>query len=184
LEGAGKAGRWPRPWPACKTKSRRQSPQVWPNTRPSLRDGFNGVLRALPGDRACLPPSRARSSLANLTPASGCQDHTTSPSALIPVVRARIGRWNHRVHRIPASRFVTIAHTPLQAEAGCPRRCPTEQARLPAADWHDGQFAHGPYAGFARRATNRGRHGVFQRPVPKIVVMLRSMLRSGNISQN
>jgi hypothetical protein len=25
--------------------------------RHSLRDGFNGVLRALPGDRAFLPPS-------------------------------------------------------------------------------------------------------------------------------
>src|SRR6266403_709328 len=28
--------------------------------RPSLRNGFNGVLRALPGDRACLPPSFAK----------------------------------------------------------------------------------------------------------------------------
>src|SRR6202011_56895 len=35
---------------------------------------------ALPGDRAFLPPSPALPS-ANLTPASGCQDHTTSPSA-------------------------------------------------------------------------------------------------------
>jgi hypothetical protein len=29
-------------------------------TRPSLRNGFNGFLRALPGDRALLPPSLAR----------------------------------------------------------------------------------------------------------------------------
>jgi hypothetical protein len=28
-------------------------------TRHSLRNGFGGLLRALPGDRACLPPSRA-----------------------------------------------------------------------------------------------------------------------------
>src|SRR3984893_4223933 len=28
-------------------------------TRHSLRNGFNGFLRALPGDRACLPPSSA-----------------------------------------------------------------------------------------------------------------------------
>jgi hypothetical protein len=27
-EGAGNAGSWPPPWPACKTKSRRQSPQI------------------------------------------------------------------------------------------------------------------------------------------------------------
>jgi len=43
-----------------------------------------GLLRALPGDRAFLPPSSARcvSIVANLTPASGRQDHTTSPSAM------------------------------------------------------------------------------------------------------
>src|ERR1039458_5754381 len=41
-----------------------------------------GLYRALPGDRAFLPPSPLRSLLLkNLTPASGCQDHTTSPSA-------------------------------------------------------------------------------------------------------
>jgi hypothetical protein len=51
--------------------------------RPSLRNGFNGFLRALPGDRALLSPSSLRSLLpTNLTPASGRQDHTTSPSAL------------------------------------------------------------------------------------------------------
>jgi hypothetical protein len=49
-------------------------------TRHSPRNGFNGFLRALPGDRALLPPSSAENS-ANLTPASGRQDHTTSPSA-------------------------------------------------------------------------------------------------------
>src|ERR1700730_13755467 len=58
------------------------------NTRHSLRNGFNGFLRALPGDRACLPPSSTDCS-ANLTPASGRQDHTTSPSASAsPVKRA------------------------------------------------------------------------------------------------
>jgi hypothetical protein len=25
--------------------------------------------------------------------------------------------------------------------------CPTPQAPIPAADWHDGQFAHGAHAG-------------------------------------
>ena len=49
--------------------------------RHSPRNGFNGFLRALPGDRACLPPSPAKLPLANLTPASRRQDHTTSPSA-------------------------------------------------------------------------------------------------------
>jgi hypothetical protein len=66
------------------------SPQVHRNTRPSLRNGFNGFLRDLPGDRALLSPSLARrvrrvgtdiAISANLTPASRRQDHTTSPSA-------------------------------------------------------------------------------------------------------
>jgi len=57
------------------------------------RNGFNGLCRALPGDRALLPPSladmvlsepgRADRTSANLTPASGRQDHTTSPYAAI-----------------------------------------------------------------------------------------------------
>src|ERR1019366_7706383 len=51
------------------------------------RNGFNGFLRALPGDRALLPPSLANYS-ANLTPVSGRQDHTTSPSARAPFVSA------------------------------------------------------------------------------------------------
>ena len=54
------------------------------------RNGFNGFLRDLPGDRLVatvasgLRRVRARSgrhASANLTPASGRQDHTTSPSA-------------------------------------------------------------------------------------------------------
>ncbi len=58
---------------------------------------FYGFLRALPGDRALLPPSLMQdNSRENLTPASGCQDHTTSPSArrtFVSVLRS--------VHRIP-----------------------------------------------------------------------------------
>ena len=49
---------------------------------------FYGFLRALPGDRALLPPSPLRSLLLkNLTPASRRQDHTTSPSAFAPFVK-------------------------------------------------------------------------------------------------
>jgi hypothetical protein len=87
------------------------SPQVHRDTRPSLRNGFNGFLRALPGDRACLPPSLARITPRNLTPASGRQDHTTSPSALTPLVLRRC-----RVHRIPHPTFVTTAKRP---SCGC-----------------------------------------------------------------
>ena len=59
-----------------------------------------GLLRAPPGERAFLPPSPLRSLLPkNLTPASGCQDHTTSPYA----PRALVCRA-HRVHRISPQR--------------------------------------------------------------------------------
>jgi hypothetical protein len=87
------------------------------NTRHSPRNGFNGFLRALPGDRACLPPSSADAGVsgplgltspsANLTPASGRQDHTTSPSASGALVRSAV-----RVHRIP-SRVRDDRDTPL-----------------------------------------------------------------------
>ena len=57
-------------------RSHRKSPGI------PARSGFNGFLRALPGDRAFLSPSPLRSLLPkNLTPASRRQDHTTSPSA-------------------------------------------------------------------------------------------------------
>jgi hypothetical protein len=55
------------------------------HNRLSPRNGFNGFLRALPGDRALLPPSSALL-IADLTPASGRQNHTTSPSASAPFV--------------------------------------------------------------------------------------------------
>jgi hypothetical protein len=72
---------------ACSVGSTRVSHHEFTgNIRLSPRSGFNGFLRALPGDRACLPPSPADHS-ANLTPASGCQDHTTSPSAKVSFAR-------------------------------------------------------------------------------------------------
>jgi len=65
--------RHPQPHVLMKKAHEPKSPQVQPNHRHSLRDGVNGFLRALPGDRAFLPPSSARceSTVANLTPASG-----------------------------------------------------------------------------------------------------------------
>src|SRR6202166_4520666 len=67
-----------------------------------------GLFRALPGDRAFLPPSSLRSLLLkNLTPASGRQDHTTLPSASSAFVSRAIS-----VHRIPLPTSVTIAIRP------------------------------------------------------------------------
>src|SRR5882757_10906771 len=70
-----------------------------------------GLLRALPGDRAFLPPSLARrgSVFTNLAPASGRQDHTTSPSASVCVRLSQAPRPPH-----PTPRVVTCA-TPLSS---------------------------------------------------------------------
>jgi hypothetical protein len=58
---------------------------------------LDGLLRALPGERAFLPPSPAEAwLLANLAPASRRQDHTTSPYASAALVS-----HSSRVHRIP-----------------------------------------------------------------------------------
>src|SRR6476661_10398817 len=52
---------------------------------------FYGVLRDLPGDQACLTPSSALL-LADLTPASGRQNHTTWPYAAASFVRPAFAR--------------------------------------------------------------------------------------------
>src|SRR5258705_14023183 len=97
---------------------------------------------ALPGDRALLPPSsadmvlllpgRADKTSANLTPASGRQDHTTSPSAAIvsrqrAVDRSQIPK-NPPCHHVarptlprpphPIPTFVTMANAPLVGRDG------------------------------------------------------------------
>src|SRR5438874_10855192 len=58
-------------------------------TRPFPAQWFYGLLRALPGDQACLTPSSALL-IADLTPASGRQNHTTSPSASAPFVKGTL----------------------------------------------------------------------------------------------
>src|SRR6476620_11243229 len=77
------------------------------------RNGFNGFLRALPGDRAFLSPSPARAlALANLTPASRRQDHTTSPSALARFVKRAAASTASR----PA--LMTLRNAPLSGRDG------------------------------------------------------------------
>ena len=61
-EGAGKAGCRPHPWPASNKKSWRQLPQVWPNIRPSLRNGVTAYSALSPGTGlSCPRRSRASS---------------------------------------------------------------------------------------------------------------------------
>src|SRR6202023_3020723 len=108
-EGAGNAGRSMRPQPRVQIKKAHEHSHHGHTgfTRHSPRNGFNGLYRALPGDRAFLSPSSALR-LANLTPASGRQDHTTSPSASR---RPRLWRRPRPPH--PAPTFVTMANAPL-----------------------------------------------------------------------
>jgi hypothetical protein len=89
----------------------------------TVTPGSPGIPRAMvltasfalsPVSRACLPPSSPRSLLLkNLTPASGRQDHTTSPSTSAPFVKGAA-----RVHRIPHSTSVTIAIRPSVRQDG------------------------------------------------------------------
>jgi hypothetical protein len=65
------------------------------------------VYFVLPGDRALLPPSLA-DSFANLTPASGCQDHTTLTSASRAVVYGAIS-----VHLLLPARQVDFRNSEI-----------------------------------------------------------------------
>src|ERR1700730_16091664 len=77
------------------------------NTRHSPRNGFTAyiVLSPVTG-LSC--HRRSRIQPATLTPASGRQDHTTSPSA-----SASLALRHQHVHRIPHPTSVAIARTPL-----------------------------------------------------------------------
>ena len=79
-----------------------------------------GLLRALPGERAFLPPSLADNST-SLTPASRRQDHTTWPyaSAFRPAQKAPDAKASIAS---PAQRIVTIAKRP-SCGPGCAKKC-------------------------------------------------------------
>src|SRR6204780_1089739 len=79
IEGAGNAGRPMRPRSRVQdvVESAHEHTGHTGITRHSPRNGFNGYIVLSPVLRACWPPSPALL-LADLTPASGCQDHTTS----------------------------------------------------------------------------------------------------------
>jgi hypothetical protein len=104
--------------------------------------GFNGFLRALPGDRlSCHRRQRNAKHCRSLGISIGCQDHTTSPSAL---KRASSGARRRPSH--PAPTFVTIAKRPswrAQDARKSARDLPVVTRQTPAAHWHDGQISWG-----------------------------------------
>src|SRR5260221_12214915 len=92
-EGAGHAGRSMHPQPRVQNKKAHEhSHHGHTGNHPAFpAQWFYGLLRALPGDQACLTPSPAIL-LADLTPASGRQNHTTWPYASASFVRLAIAR--------------------------------------------------------------------------------------------
>jgi hypothetical protein len=70
-----------------------------PDTRHSLRNGFNGLFRALPGDEFLLSPSSVDLSahrnpvglayIHKLDTSNGCQDHTALPYAATFLIASR-----------------------------------------------------------------------------------------------
>ena len=116
-EGAGNAGRPMRPIAACAmiVVERTRVSQVTPESPGhSPRSGFNGFLRALPGDRAFLPPSPLRSLLLKnfdaSVGASGPHDFS------VRFQRRRLRRHPRPPHPLP--RFVTLRNAPPQGQDG------------------------------------------------------------------
>src|SRR5450755_4201278 len=99
------------------------------------------LIRDLPGDRALLPPSFVDHPT-NLAPASGRQNHTTSPSAQTPLVAQSIAPGDVRPSH-PAPNVRDDREPPLFL--GCETSesivliCPTTQCQGCATHWHDGR---------------------------------------------
>jgi len=128
-EGAGKAGCPPHPRPPCVKKARGRNHRYGRSNPAFPAQWFDGLFRALPGDRAFLPPSprenRFRATWHQRRVARTtrlCRTRTPSPRT-----RDRPGTVRHsfgesgsaslvlrhrRVHRIPHSTSVTIAKRP------------------------------------------------------------------------
>jgi hypothetical protein len=109
-EGAGNAGRAVRTRSlACKMKRAYEYSHHGHagNTRHSPRNGFNGFLRALPGDRAFLPPSSAKISFRELDASVGA----SGPHDFAVHLKRHSSKAPRRPPH-PAPRFVTIASRP------------------------------------------------------------------------
>src|SRR3954471_23760557 len=98
---------------ACKIAKKRTRAYRFSGGNPAFpAQWFYGLLRALPGDQACLTPSPALL-IADLTPASGRQNDTTWPYASRP-------RSSRALPASTASRpaSMTLANAPLSGRDG------------------------------------------------------------------
>src|SRR5216683_4945942 len=153
----GRPGARSHPWSAC-NKSTRQNHRYRRIIRPSLRNGFNGVLRALLGDHAWLPPSpvRRESVFTTLAPASERQDHTTSPSAKTLLVRAML-RFNALRPSHPIPNVRDDREAPLYGERDKRSEATDLGVRSIAAD-RDRLARRANYAGEACTLRHIARH--------------------------
>ena len=115
--------------------------------------GTTGHVRHSPRDVGrlipCSPRRTGRSS--HRRPQSACELDTSigvsGPHGFVERVTRTFVFARLRVDRIPAPRFVTIGRNVPLHRGGMRKNvlviCPTRQARTCAADWHDGQNAHG-----------------------------------------
>jgi len=112
-EGAGKTGcaLHPRSRVQKAEEKRTRAYRFSGGIRPSLRDGVTAcfALSLVTGSLATIARKTRKASFANLAPASGRQDHTTSPSASACIRRSQAPRPPH-----PTARVVTCA-TPLSS---------------------------------------------------------------------
>jgi hypothetical protein len=109
--------------------------------RPSLRNGFNGLLRALPGARIPFatvtrglmdePARSGRQILRGLDTSNGCQDHTTWPYAARPTPKPSTGlvpirrSFGERRFNIVRLRAVPSLTKPLRARPATTSARPT-----------------------------------------------------------
>ncbi len=109
-EGAGNAGCWPHPWPACRKKSRRQSPQVQPRLPGIPRAIVYGLYALSSGTGLIAPVARVlireHRDLGASTGTPGPHDFDVRTASFVRT------QWMLPIpcgHRLPASRVVTIA---------------------------------------------------------------------------
>ena len=111
----GVPGAKPHPRPCVRNEeAHKQVTTGWPDSPALPAQWCYGLFRALPGDRAFLPPSPTDRP-ASLTSASRSQNHTASPSRSASFVRRCRARPSH-----PALTFVTT-RTPLLRSARRPK---------------------------------------------------------------
>src|SRR5205814_6068323 len=124
-EGAGNAGRTMHPQPRMQNKKAYEHSHHGHtgDTRHSPRNGFNGFLRALPGDRACLPPSLTESlrQLDASVGASGPHDFAVRITRCSSAARS--------ASTASRSAFVTIAIRPFEERDGGVYKADLAEAR-------------------------------------------------------